>query len=261
MELIKVKNEGYQHYEDLLIRRDQLRKEAKFIQRAYLREFGDLITEVFEQKVDCIQKKKTISFCQAAINAGKPVDPEDLMRYLAEQMKSYQETLSKMVEENQEAQSMGGSLSPAQLSKLKKLYHKLAKQLHPDLNPKTAETPELLALWQGIVSAYNSNQLEDMEEADVLVQAALKKLELGNMEIEIPDLEAKIEKVQEEILEIKTTNPYCYKFLLEDQEAVDKKKQELQKELEEYVHYGEELDEIIKMVMPKGEESGPWIMS
>ena len=61
-------------YETLLFVRDKLRKEAYAWKNRYLAEFGDLITAVFEQKIACIKKKKSISFCQMAVNRGKPVD-------------------------------------------------------------------------------------------------------------------------------------------------------------------------------------------
>ena len=54
-------------YETLLFVRDKLRKEAYAWKNRYLAEFGDLITAVFEQKIACIKKKKSISFCQISI--------------------------------------------------------------------------------------------------------------------------------------------------------------------------------------------------
>lgn len=260
MELIKVKNEGYGHYEELLLRRDQLRKEAYHLQKEYVREFGDLITEVFKKKIDCIQKKKTISFCQQAINKGRPVNTEDLRKFLNQEMRSYKESLDKMIEENNMAQD-AVRITSSDLLKIKKLYHKLAKQLHPDINPKTESIPELLALWQSTVAAYNANDLKELEETDVLVQAVLKKLKLCNEEIEITDLNVRIAKVQDEILKIKTTDPYCYKFLLDDREAVEKKKQELKKELAEYTKYASELDEIIEQMMSANGVKITWTMS
>ena len=65
-------------YETLLFVSDKLRKEAYAWKNRYLAEFGDLITAVFEQKIACIKKKKSISFCQMAVNRGKPVDQADL---------------------------------------------------------------------------------------------------------------------------------------------------------------------------------------
>ncbi|MBQ7557978.1 MAG: hypothetical protein IJT00_07930, partial [Lachnospiraceae bacterium] len=53
-----------EEYEELLLRRDQLYREAGSYMTAYTREFGDLITSNFELKVECIKQKKTISYCR-----------------------------------------------------------------------------------------------------------------------------------------------------------------------------------------------------
>ena len=43
---------------------------------------------------------------------------------------------------------------------------------------------------------------------------------LDGNEIKIQDIDTKIEKLKEQIQKIKETNPYQYRFLLQDQEAV-----------------------------------------
>ena len=58
MEIVRVKDRAYDHYEELLLKREQFRKEAGQILISYTREFGDLINAVFEKKVDCIRAKK-----------------------------------------------------------------------------------------------------------------------------------------------------------------------------------------------------------
>lgn len=259
-EIIKVKNEGYSEYEELLLRRDKLRKEAHIWQGQYMAEFGDLITELFEKKIECIKKKKMISFCQAAVNKGESVDQNALQEYLAKEMKDYNRELKEMIAENEAAHSMG-QVSQATASKIKKLYHKLAKQLHPDINPKTNEIPELQNLWHMIVVSYNANDLEDLEEAEILVNKVLNDIGFDNIEIEIPDLSEKIAKVEDEILQIKSTNPYQYKYLLQDKEAVQTKKDELLKELKEYEDYEKELDQLMDQIIGNGGVSFTWQMN
>ena len=119
-------------------------------------------------------------------------------------------------------------------AKIKKLYYRLAKQIHPDMNLKTNEIPELKELWQRIVVSYRANDLEELEEAEILVNKFLVDHHLDGNEIKIQDIDTKIEKLKEQIQKIKETNPYQYRFLLQDQEAVQNKKRELQKELEEH---------------------------
>ena len=75
---------------------------------------------------------------------------------------------------------------------------------------------------------------------------------LDGNEIKIQDIDTKIEKLKEQIQKIKETNPYQYRFLLQDQEAVQNKKRELQKELEEYRVYEQELDQLLEQMMKNG---------
>lgn len=222
-EIIKSTDNRYSEYETLLFFRDKLRKEAYAWKNRYLAEFGNLITAVFEQKIACIKKKKTISFCQMAVNRGKPVDQAELQNYLSQEMKEYNRKLSEMIQENEIAHS-GEIISEETAAKIKKLYYRLAKQIHPDMNPKTNEIPELKELWQRIVVSYRANDLEELEEAEILVNKFLVDHHLDGNEIKIQDIDTKIEKLKEQIQKIKETNPYQYRFLLQDQEAVQNKK-------------------------------------
>ena len=120
------------------------------------------------------------------------------------------------------------------------------------MNPKTNEIPELKELWQRIVVSYRANDLEELEEAEILVNKFLVDHHLDGNEIKLQDIDTKIEKLKEQIQKIKETNPYQYRFLLQDQEAVQNKKRELQKELEEYRVYEQELDQLLEQMMKNG---------
>ncbi len=250
-EIIKVKNKDYGEYEELLLRRDYLRKEAYLLQMEYIRIFGDLITAVFKTKVSCIRKKKTIGYCQAAINKGNTIDQSELYARIEAEMKEYNEQLQRMIEDNEAAHN-SETISKGELAKIKHLYHKLVKLLHPDINPKTDEIPELKRLWHMIVVSYQANSLKDLEDAEILVKRALESNNLAEMEIEIPNLSEKIEAVREEIYKIKETDPYQYKYLLADDQAVKEKKESLQAELKEYTEYEQKLDEILGGMLTSG---------
>ena len=56
----------------------------------------------------------------------------------------------------------------------------------------------------------------------------------------------KIKKAEDEIERILTTLPYQYKFILEDDEAVRTKTQNLEDELKSYTEYSAQLDEVLK---------------
>ena len=251
MEIIKVKNADYSRYEELLLMRDQLRKEARIYHGLYVKEFGELHLALFEKQIACIEKKKRIGYYQRAINHGGVIDQAEIEALLAKEMQEYQQRLQVMMAENDAAKKIT-EITSVKLLKIKRIYHRLAKQLHPDINPMTAEIPELMKLWNAVVTAYNCNSLEDMEEAELLVNEALARLGMGYNEIEIPDLQKKIEAVKDTIKKIRETDPYQYKYLLEDPQAAEERKRDLEQQIKSYTEYENELDAAIDGILKSG---------
>ena len=250
-EMIRVKNVSYDRYEELLMRRDAVKKEAFQYERAYIREFGDLILEVFQMKLECIRKKKTIEYCQAAVNHGKTVDQSQLQEYLKKELAAFQKQLDKMITDTENAKT-GGKITESDLLLLKKIYHRLVKKMHPDINPKVAESEKLRELWQRVITAYNCNDLIMMQETEVLITKALAQMGNETMDIEIPDIEDKISELEEEITRIRETDPYQYIVLLSNPEAISEKKNSLKEEKKSYEEYGDQLEKILDDFLQDG---------
>ncbi|MCQ2506154.1 MAG: hypothetical protein MJ113_03155 [Lachnospiraceae bacterium] len=250
-DIIKVKNTAYARYEEVLLQRDNLKKEAFLINRKYVAEFGDLIIQIFEKKIECIRKKKEIEFVQASINHGKTVDQEKLQEFLRKEMEEFKHQLDIMVEDTKNAKE-SEKITEHALLKIKRIYHKLVKLIHPDINPLTEENEELSDLWQRAQIAYNCNDLKGMEEADVLIRTLLERINVGVMEIEIPNIEEKIQEIENEIKNIRETDPYMYKYILEDKEMIDEKKQCLKEEYKSFEDYSLQLDKVIEGLMSNG---------
>lgn len=250
-ELIKIKNSSYARYEELLLTRDNLQKEAFQYERAYVREFGDMILDIFRKKIECIRKKKTIEYCQSAANHGRSIDQEQLQEYLRKEMEMFQKQLDAMVADAENAKN-SKLVSEVDLLMIKRIYHKLVRLVHPDINPLTKETPELAELWQRIQMAYNCNDKKGMQKLEFLTTTILEQLGIGTLEMEIPDIKEKIAEIEAEIVTIRETDPYQYKYLLEDPKAFDEKKADLAQELKSYEEYADQLDTILKGLMENG---------
>lgn len=250
-EITRSGSSSYAKYEEALMRRDEVRKTAFQYERAYVREFGDLILQVFRMKIECIRKKKTIEYCQIFANRGETVDRKALQEYLAKELADYQKKLTEMIRDNEAARKTE-TISEVEALKIKRIYHRLVKRIHPDINPATNENEELKELWQRLITAYNCNDLKEMEETEVLINVVLAKLSLGAESVDIPDIEERIAEVEAEIADIMSKDPYRYMYLLDDKIAVVQKKQELQKELKEYEDYGKQLDGILDGLLGKG---------
>lgn len=251
MEIIRVKNIEYSRYEELLLYREQLRKEAYIYRGLYMKQFGDLLLEIFEIQIECIKKKKMLAYYQMALNRGDTIEQEKVDEFIAREMQEYQKQLQDMIDENKAARKMK-EIPSEKFLKIKKIYRRLAKQLHPDINPRTNENKELLELWNLVVVAYNCNSLEDIEEAEILVNQAFERIGMGAIEIEIPNISEKIEALEEDIQIIKETEPYQYKYILDNSDLVQKKTQELEEEKKTYLEYRGELDKVLAEIIKSG---------
>ena len=259
MQIIKVKNGAYEEYEMLLLQRDQYRKEATQILITYTKRFGDLINAVFEKQIHCIRLKKTIERCQYALNHGETIDIDQIRSGIEAEMTAYYKQLEEMLSETQAAKECK-QIPMAVVMEIKRLYRKLAKLIHPDINPESRNHPVLQDLWNRIVIAYQNNNVKELRELEVLTLNALNQME-EDVEIDIPDLEEKIQALREEVSLITTTTPYVYKDILEDPEKSRQKEEELRRQLEEYEKYGEELQSVLDEMISNGGMKITWQMN
>ncbi len=243
-ELIRIEGNLYDRYRELLLKRDLLKKEAYQYEVAYIKEFGELISDSFEAKIECIEKKKIIAYCQKIINSGGTVNPVEMSNYIDSIMKDYYDELNRLLKENKAAKD-GYTVSEHVYQKIKKTYYAIAKLIHPDVNPDLAQDETIKDLWSRTVIAYQNNQLSELEELLVLVNAHLEMIHYKHNNVQIDNLEEKLLKLEEEIEKIRKTDPYLFKYLLSDRETVTDKKTDLMNEIEEYKKYAAELEEVI----------------
>lgn len=245
-DIIRTENstDSLARYEELLLRRDSLRKKAEQYQISYFREFGDLMVESFSVRIECIKRKKMVAYCQAQVNQGKTISGAQLDHYIEREMLDYQDDLDNMIKHNQ-AVRKSGYISEYDRYRIKKIYHDLAKLIHPDLHPGLAGDSVISEFWQRIVVAYEHNQLDDMEDLEFQVKLYLKGKGENKTDIVIPDLAKKISRVEEEIDQIINTEPYLYRLLLDDRDAVEAKREKLREEIKTYTEYSKQLDEVL----------------
>lgn len=260
MDLIWSTDSRYGEYETLLLRRDELRKEAESIWIRYVSTFGELMTAAYQEKLECVMRKKIIAYCQTAINRGGTVDVNAMQRYLDKEMAAYYANLKQLQEDNELCKN-AKTISEYDLERAKKLYRRLVKLLHPDINPATDSQEILQELWQRVVTAYRLSDVEELTELEVLARKALRDLGDDQTVIQIPDLEERMEDLKEEIYDITHTEPYTYQTLLDDEKAVEEKKAELTAERERYRKYREELDAVIRRLMQQGGFTFQWQMN
>ncbi len=243
---------SYAVYEELIRRRDSLRKHAAQYEMSYMAKFGKQIIAVFELKIECIRKKKLIGYCQARTNRGQSIDQKALQAYIEKEMQVYQHEMKRIVGQYQCA-GRATKVTGEELREIKRLYRRIARRIHPDMTELTLWSEELAELWERTVQAYRYNDYEELQQIEVLVNETLKRLGYEDqMGITIKDMEGRMKKLKKEIRQITSTNPYLYGEILEDEEKISRKQKELEEEQESYKQYSKELEEILTNLMKSG---------
>ena len=188
---------------------------------------------------------------QNALNHGGKIDASAMQKYLEHEMASYNSELKRLIKDRDNAKE-ARELSSYDVSRAKELYRRLVKLLHPDLNPETDKRADLKEIWQRIQIAHLSNNLKELSELEVLARKVLKDLNLSNVKVDIPDIEDRIRELKEEIDTIQKSEPYTFKYLVEDEEAIEKKTKELTTDTKNYKKYQSELAQVISSMMAGG---------
>ena len=247
-----------EEYESLLFRRDQLRKEASSIQLCYTKEFGELIVANFELKVECIKTKKLITACQRELNCGRKIDINAINEEIGAEMLAYYDELKDMIEDNNRAQN-AKDVGDYRIRLSKQIYRRIAKVLHPDINAKTAENEALMSLWVRVERAYEMSDVEELEDLEALVNKVMQELGSEGFKLVIKDIGERIARVEKQISEILSTEPYIYKDLLRSVDKIAEKKEKLKKEKEEYEGYLKELKDVLNDILSKSGMGGVWL--
>ncbi len=247
-----------EEYEALICKRDQLRKEARSLQIAYTKEFGQMIIDNFELKIECIKTKKLISACQKEINCGRKININTITSEVDMEMMAYYKDLQDMMDDNERAKD-SKTVGDYRIRISKQIYRRLAKILHPDMNAMTMEKPALEELWIQVENAYIHSDVEELEDLEAIVSKVMKELGEEGFKSAYTDIEKRIERVERQIAEILTTEPYIYDELLRSDELMEKKKKELDKEKKEYEGYLKELKDVLNDLLGKGGMGGIWL--
>lgn len=249
---IKEYDPNYDLYNELLLKKEEIKKEGYQYYMEYIRTFGELINKAYETKVECIKRKKLIEYYQAKINKNEDIVISKANDFINNVMYSYQKELEKMQKELVNAKAFT-YCSSEEIRKIKQIYRKLAKLIHPDISKLYKKDLKIEDYWYSLCDAYENNRLEDIEELDVMICKYLFDKGYYNEEIKIDSIEEKINAIEKEIEDLQNTNPYLYKLILDDCDTVKSKKEELEEEIQDNEEYIRKLDiEISRLLDENG---------
>ena len=144
----------------LLLERDELQFViCKNIETEYMLQLGSIEYKAYEAQCAALRLKRKIELIQAKKNRQEKVIISAIEETLDNEFAEYQKQLDEQIDKMNDAlkRSKAEVLSDEDNKELKKLYRKIVKALHPDINPDVSEAQ--VQLFDNAVSAYKSGDL------------------------------------------------------------------------------------------------------
>ncbi|NLL92442.1 MAG: hypothetical protein GX222_08560 [Ruminococcaceae bacterium] len=210
---------------------------CKNLEMEYMLKVGALECQAFKEECEYLRLKRKAELVQAYINRREKPDINEINLVLEREFEEYQiklnlqyEKLEMMIE-----RSKREFLSEKENRELKKLYYRIVKALHPDLNPEISEREKVLFLQA--VEAYENG---DLVRIRVISEAVADPKEIieANTSLELNKEKNRLEKliktIHEDIAEIKGRFPYNIKEKIFDEDWVNQRRAELQDAIDSY---------------------------
>ncbi len=195
------------------------------LEAMYLSKVGKLKLELLEVRLEVYRLKRKMKLIQSCINRQSEIVPEAidilLEKEIEEQRKKLEEESKKL-----EVALLFAGLPPMtndEALELRNLYYRLARILHPDLNPQQSESMKML--WLKVSECYREGDLNQLKLLEVLAlhettvdssPTALEELKRRN---EL--LSSRIILLMKEIEHIKNNFPFTYSEKLNDASWID----------------------------------------
>lgn len=236
-ELKKLYAELTKQYLDLIEEKgDTIFKKKNYLEALYISHFGYLSKSKLQLNIDIRRAKRKISLIQYHINRNENVNIEEIENQITLEMTEFENQLKEFqskLEFSQEIMKIE-LLSSEELNEVKKIFRLLAKKLHPELNKEV--TQKMQNLWNRALRAYDLNDLATLRLLmniidDNNVVENLSYIEETRKKVE--NLKINILNLIEYLEEIKIIFPFNIEENLNDNEWVEKEKENLIKEIKD----------------------------
>lgn len=247
---------------DLVQERDELvHVICRELEARYYRELGSLEAEVFRADGLVNYFRRRAEYLRAARNRDEKPDLEKVEQKLRKDLEEYQKVYEEFTRRAKEAEAQrpkraGKSTAlaetktgekasdpqeqeeeaedriPSEEDRLKRLYRRIVKAMHPDLHPEQDEATR--TLFKRAIQAYKDGDLKTLQEIDGM--CADTEPEPGQDPLQALREEKQrlldlVFSLRYEIRHIKTRFPYTKKKLLDDPELLAAEKKRLEQAL------------------------------
>ena len=239
----------------LLLERDELQFViCKNIETEYMLKLGSIEYKAYEAQCAALRLKRKVELIQARKNRQEKVVISVIEGTLDREFAEYQKQLDEQIDKMNYAlkRSKAEELSDEEIKEVKKLYRKIVKALHPDMNPDVSGVQ--MQLFENAILAYKNGDLETLRIIGEMVgNDPLPEQHQDTMTQLVAErerLQGLLKSIRESIENIKSEYPYTMKDILEDAEKTEQKRQELEGILEQYMEliaiYREKIAEMMR---------------
>ena len=242
-ELNKLNKEYLKLYEEM----EDLNKKKEALESIYMSRLGALIFLKFENEIEYRKLKKKLNLIIQSKNKNEKIDINKIDEILKSELESFYKELENLREKMKRSKIYLGSslLSDEEVKKIKEIFRRLAKKLHPDINKNLTE--EEIDLWNRVKEAYENNDLISLIVLEGLIDniEVKENANINNIEENIEKIKNKIEKIKIIIKESLNEFPLNLRILIKDESFIKNKKDELNKEIKIYKDKINELNKLI----------------
>lgn len=223
------------------------------IESDYMLKIGILEYKAFEFQCKILRIKRKTELIQQKFNRQEVVVISLIEEQLNKEYAEYEAKLKEKLDSINNAVAIAelGVLSDRDTKELKRIYRKIVRRLHPDMNPNLTESEQKLFL--NAVAAYKNGDLKMLKSLEILIDEASDDIE-DYSPIEIlknkkETLKNYIDSLVKNIEKIKNSFPYNQKVFLMNDKRIEEKKRELNEIIKQYKemykHYEEKLSALL----------------
>lgn len=226
----------------LVVERDRLRQTiVPHIQAEYTSKIGVLEWRVFQMDCETRAMLRRIEMARTMLNRGDQPCYKCIEEDIEAEFAAWCERIKTQAKEIKDAKQRldAPTLSRAESRELQTIYRKLAFLLHPDIvgdgNDKRHK------LWLQTAEAYKNGDLQTLRTIRLIVGDNAETPEnfsdekdsslLETLRNRQAELKKTCENLLEEINEIKATVPYIWHKILDDDEAISERQNELHRQI------------------------------